>query len=270
MTFIQLGIPQLEIRSLKSNEPVFTPREFLCYVASMRGVDAKMFRIPSRLILVYQRRYFDFINKLIAGQPVEWWWYSDRLSLQVGSFRGVEIALATNFVGAPAAAMVFEELIACGARKAFEFGTSGGLQPFLKPGDIVIATEAICDEGTTCQYFRGKKNSAPSRSLKRLIVEALNGKRVHHYEGAVLTTDGVYRETRGKLARFREAGVLAIDMETSALYSVASHRGVEIASALVISDLLTDSGWQPAFGDTRVLKNAEILSQLVVKAVSKA
>ncbi len=256
--------------NVKSDEPVFTPRDFLQYVASMRGVDVETFRIPSRLIMVYQKRYFDFIDRLIEGKPAEWWWYSDRLPLQVGSFRGVEIAVATNFVGSSAAAMVFEELIFCGAEKVLEMGTSGGLQSFLMPGDIVVASEAICDEGTTCQYFRGRKSLASSPSLKRLLVEALNKRRVRHHEGAVLTTDGVYRETAAKLARFREAGVLAIDMETSALYAVARHRRVEIASALVISDLLTDSRWQPAFGDRRVLRSAEILLRLVVEVASKA
>lgn len=265
-----MGISPEETCDLKSDEPVFTPSDFLHYVASVRGVDAKMFRIPPRLIMVYQRRYFDFIDRLVAGQPVEWWWYNDRIPLHIGTFQDVEIALAINFVGAPAAAMVFEELIACGARQIYEVGTAGGLQHSLAPGDIVIATEAKCDEGTTCQYFRRRTTLASSLLLRRLVVQALNENHICHYEGPVLTTDGVYRETRNKLAEFRETGVLAIDMETSALYSVARHRGVKIASALVISDLLTASGWQPAFGDPRVSRNARVLSRIVVDAISKA
>ncbi len=86
----------------------------------------------------------------------------------------------------------------------------------------------------------------------------------------VVTTDGVYRETKRKLATFRQMGALAINMETSALYAVAKHRSVEIASALVLSDLLTDSGWQPAFGDPRVLSSMQTLLRLVVQAISKA
>ena len=255
---------------LSSDEPIFTPQDFLRYVAAARGVDPKTFRIPSRLIMVYQKRHFAFIDRLIEGKPAEWWWYSDRLPLQVGRFGGVDIAVATNFVGSPAAAMVLEELISCGAEKIIEVGTSGGLQSFLKPGDIVVATEAICDEGTTCQYSVSKETLTPSRSLKGLLVKALRMKGLHYYSGAVLTTDGVYRETRGKLRRLREAGVLAIDMETSALYAVAIHRRVEIASVLIISDLLTDSEWRPAFGDPRVSSSAETVSRLAIEAISKA
>jgi uridine phosphorylase len=220
--------------------------------------------------MVYQKRYVDFVDKLIGGEPTEWWWYGDRLPLQIGSFRGVEIGIMANFVGSAAAAMVLEELIACGAEKVFEIGTSGGLQPFLRPGNTILVTEAICDEGTSCQYLRGKKRLTASPALKQLLAEALKERRVSHQTGAVLTTDGVYRETRSKLDRFRKAGVLAIDMETSALYAVARHRHIEIASALVISDLLTDTGWQPAFGDRRVLRSAETLLRLSVEAASKA
>jgi len=85
-----------------------------------------------------------------------------------------------------------------------------------------------------------------------------------------LTTDGVYRETKGKLAKFRKMGALAVNMETSALYVVAKYRGVEIASTQLISDLLTEAGWQPAFGDKQVSSSMETLLRTCVEALSKA
>jgi hypothetical protein len=166
-----VGIQFLEGRPVKNNEPIFTPHDFLNYVAAVRGVGVEAFQIPSSMIIVYQQRHFDLVDRLIEGKPVEWWWYGDRLRMHVGSFNGVEIVVATNFVGSPAAAMVFKELIACGAKRVFEVGLSGGLQSFLKPGDIVVATEAICDESTTCQYLHDHKSLFPSHSLKRLLVE---------------------------------------------------------------------------------------------------
>jgi len=255
---------------MEDDAPIFTPQDFLQYLASARGVNVEAFQLPPRMVMVYGRRHFNFINKLINGKPVEWWWYSDRLRMHVGSFNNVEIAIVTVFVGSPAAAMVFEELTACGAKKVLEVGTSGGIQPFLNPGEIVVATEALCDEGTTCQYFPKLQRLEASPVLKRFLVETLDKNRVNHHLGAVLTTDGVYRETRDKLAKFRKMGVLAINMETSALFTVAKHRGVEIASAFVISDLLTESGWQPAFDEKPVLSNTEALLKIALEAVSKA
>jgi uridine phosphorylase len=220
--------------------------------------------------MVYGRRHFDFVNELLDGKPVEWWWYGNRAPMRVGSFNDIKIGAVMNLVGSPAAAMVLEELIACGAGKIFEMGCSGGIQPFLNPSDIIIVAEAICDEGTTCQYFPNLQRLTTPPLLKRQLIKTLNKCHVNHQIGAVLTTDGVYRETKNKLAKFRKMGVLAVNMETSALYAVAKHRGVEIASALVVSDLLTESGWQPAFGDKQVWNSTEILLRSIVEAISKA
>jgi len=255
---------------MEDDAPIFTPQDFLQYLASSRGVDVETFRLPPRMLMVYGRRHFNFINQLINGKPVEWWWYGDRLRMHVGSFNNVEITIVTNFVGSAAAAMVLEELIACGAKKILEVGISGGIQPFLKAGDIVVVTEALCDEGTTCQYFPKLQRLAASPLLKGCLVKVLDKTHVNHHLGAVLTTDGVYRETKGKLAKLRKMGVLAINMETSALFTVAKHRGVEIASAFVISDLLTESGWQPAFAEKPVSSNTEALLKIAVEAISKA
>jgi len=116
---------------MENDTPIFTPEDFLKYVASIRNVDVETFQIPQRMVMVYNSRHFNLVNKLIKGKPVDWWWYGDRLRMHTGAFNNVEIVATMNFVGSPAAAMVFEELIACGARKTFEVGTSGGIQPTL-------------------------------------------------------------------------------------------------------------------------------------------
>lgn len=64
--------------------------------------------------------------------------------------------------------------------------------------------------------------------------------------------------------------ILVVSMKTSALYAVTEHRGVEIASAQVISDVLTESRWQPAFSKKRVLSSIETLLRIVAKVASKA
>ena len=60
------------------------------------------------------------------------------------------------------------------------------------------------------------------------------------------TTDGVYRETRGKLRKYKSGGVVVVNMETSAIFAVAKYRKVEAASPQIISDILTEKGWLQA------------------------
>ena len=87
---------------------------------------------------------------------------------------------------------------------------------------------------------------------------------------AVWSTDGVYRETLEKFRKFKNTGVLGVDMETSAIFAVAQYRGVEAASAQVISDILSETEWQTYFfGHQSVTKNTEILVQTVLETLSK-
>jgi purine-nucleoside phosphorylase len=61
----------------------------------------------------------------------------------------------------------------------------------------------------------------------------------------VWTTDAPFRETAADVAWHRERGVLAVDMESAALFAVAGYRKVSAAAALVIGDSLAGDRWQP-------------------------
>jgi uridine phosphorylase len=63
------------------------------------------------------------------------------------------IALLFNLIGAPVTCMVLEEVIATGAKEIIEVGIAGGIQPYLKPGDILVITGAKRDEGTSYHYY---------------------------------------------------------------------------------------------------------------------
>ncbi len=63
---------------MEEDTPIFTPKDFLRYVASVRSISVETFKIPQRMVMVYHRGHFDFVNQLIEGEPVEWWWYSRR------------------------------------------------------------------------------------------------------------------------------------------------------------------------------------------------
>ena len=162
---------------------------------------------------------------------------------------------------------MLEELIACGAKKIFEVGMAGGLQPQLKPGDIIVVTEAIRDEGTSNHYFPPEVKLESSHRLRNSLLQELTHKRINYSVGSVWTTDGLYRETKVKFLKFHNQGILAVNMETSALFAVAKYRNVEIASAQVISDVLTTEGCLFAFSDKRVLSRLQELIKLTVKAL---
>lgn len=254
---------------MSEDEALYSPDDYLEYVARCRGVSKEALRIPNRLILVYQTFAFEHIKKILDGKIIKWL-YSEQKRFSVGVVDGKEIGVFRSWIGAPAAALSLENLIACGAEKIFEVGLAGGLHPSLKLGDVVVVTEAIRDEGTSNHYFSPEVKLESSLKLRNLIIQEITCKGIEYLVGPVWTTDGVYRETRGKFLKFCDQGALAVNMETSALFAVAKYRNVEIASAQVISDVLTTKGWLFAFRDEEVMSELQILLEVAVKALAKA
>lgn len=255
--------------AVNEQETVIAPSDFIKYISKTKKRAVDKIKVPSRLLITYHTRMYERARRLIGGKPVDWWVYGDRQPLCVGSFNKEEIGAIRLLVGAPAAAMTLEELIACGAKTILEVGLSGGLQPFLQAGNIVVITEAVRDEGTSQHYLPPKQKTVASERLKDKLIHHLNEEKAKHFVGSVWSTDGVYRETRGKFRRFRKAGVLCVDMETSAIFAVAKYRNVEAASTQIISDILTESGWQPHFFRHQLVReNTEILVKAVLEVLS--
>ncbi len=151
-------------------------------------------------------------------------------------------------VGAPMAVLCLEKLIALGATRIIVCGWCGSLQPDLGVGELVLPTWAISEEGTSGHYpLEGRSRSESSPRLRKELLDffAETGKELR--EGPIWTTDALYRETRKKVVRYGSEGILGVDMECSALMQVAAFRGVELAAVLMVSDLLWQDPWQPAF-----------------------
>jgi len=239
-------------------------------VAENRKVSVDAIKVPQRLLITYQRRTYEYGKKLIDGKSVDWWMYGESQPFCIGQFNNVEIGLGRFWVGAPAAVMTLEELIACGAKTVFEVGASGGLQTFLQPSNIIVVTEAIRDEGTSHHYFPPNVKVESSPTLRSKLIKQLTERKIKHFVGPVWSTDGAYRETRKKFFEFRDSGVLAVNMETSAIFAVARYRNVEAASAQVVSDVLSETGWLQAFGHQQVRENARILVKAVLEVLSES
>lgn len=258
------------ILSLNDDDCIFTPSDFIRYLAKERNVSLDRLKVPPHLLITYQRSIYECSKRLINGKSVDWWIYDEIRPLCVGKYRDVEIAVDNIWVGAPAAAMTLEELIACGAKTIFEIGMCGGLQPSLQPGDIVVVTEAIRDEGTSFHYIPSGDEAKSSERLRSNLIKNLNKERINHHIGRVWSTDGVYRETREKFKKLRNIGVLGVDMETSAILAVGKYRDVEVASVQIISDILTESEWQALFHHQSVKKNMEVLVKMVLETLSQS
>lgn len=156
-------------------------------------------------------------------------------------------SLSGPALGAPMAVMLLEKLIALGGRRFVVFGSCGALAPGLAVGDLLLPTWAVGQEGTSRHYPLAAA-PAVSRALVAELVAFLTSRgEVPPRHGGVWTTDAPYRERAETIRRYRQHGVMAVDMELSALLTVAAYRGVELAAVMVVSDLLREEGWQAGF-----------------------
>jgi uridine phosphorylase len=156
------------------------------------------------------------------------------------------VVVLTNFgLGAPIVAAQAEELIALGATRIVSVALSGGLQPDLAPGTIVVAEAAIRDEGTSHHYLPPGREVRAHPELAAALRDALIARGCAPRTGRVWSTDAPYRETREEVERLQADGVLAVDMELAALLAVAEVRGVRAAGVLVVGDSLANGTWRP-------------------------
>ena len=183
--------------------------------------------------------------------------YGDRLQPKGLSVTG-------PFVGAPYAVMLLETLVAWGVRKIIFLGWCGAVSKKIKIGDIILPTSAIIDEGASAHYGqRDAGISYASSYLVSKIRQVLNQHKIDFQTGPIWTTDAVYRETRQLVEHHQQDGILAVDMELSALCSVAQFRGVALAGILVVSDELSSLDWRPGFKDQRFVQGRRTACSVV-------
>ena len=163
-----------------------------------------------------------------------------------GEYRGMPVAVCSHGVGAPGAAIAFEELIAAGARRLIRIGTCGGLQPDVEDGHLVVVTGAVDNTGFgRATVPPGYPAVADFRLTVALSRQTAASGRVHH-AGLVLTADNFYPgvETRRRpdYHALSAANVIAVEMECAALFLISSLRRVQAAAILAVDGNVLEKG----------------------------
>lgn len=155
--------------------------------------------------------------------------------------------LAGPAIGAPAAVLVMEKLIVLGAKRLILMGWCGALNKDNKIGDIVIPTHAFSGEGTS-RYYLDDMRSKPSMAIVEKLTKECDENDIAYSTGGVWSTDAPYREDRQFLMKIQEEEqIIGVDMEFSALCSVAIHRQVDFGAIMVVSDEVLGELWRPGF-----------------------
>jgi uridine phosphorylase len=159
--------------------------------------------------------------------------------------------VAGPFTGAPHAVLLLENLIAWGVKKIIFIGWCGAISKELKTGDIIIPLGAYSEEGTSVHYNSMGQPVLPSGTISAGLIKKFINSGTNVNSSPVWTTDALYRETVEKIEYYQNLGVSGVEMETSAIFSVAGFRGIEAGAVLTISDELSSFEWKPGFGNKK-------------------
>lgn len=158
--------------------------------------------------------------------------------------------MAGPAIGAPAAVLVMEKLIALGARRIVMMGWCGAIDPEFSIGDIIVPESAVSGEGTS-KYYGDIRRPQSSPEARGALTRLLDAAQLQWSYGDIWSTDAPYRESWKFLQHlYREEKIAGVDMEFSALCSVASFRKIDFSAVLIVSDELFSGKWKPGFKNT--------------------
>lgn len=156
-----------------------------------------------------------------------------------GTYRGKPISVQTSGMGCPSASIVTEELIQLGARNLLRVGTCGGYNPDLRLGDLIIATAATPQDGTVSSLTRGTPYApAASFDILHAAHHSAEGSGQRTFTGPIVSADLFYDPEEDPQKKWNDLGVLAVEMEAAAIFTIAAMRGVRAGCLLTVSDTI--------------------------------
>ena len=160
-----------------------------------------------------------------------------------GTLLGETVSVVSTGIGGPSAAIAMEELAALGAHTFIRVGTCGGMQLNVQTDDVVIATAAVRMEGTSREYAPIEFPAAADFRVTAALAAAAGELGWRAHVGVVQCKDSFYGqhspsrmpvsyELEQKWQAWKRLGVLASEMESAALYTVAASLGARCGTVL--------------------------------------
>ena len=181
-------------------------------------------------------KYFDDA-KLVADRR--------EFTTYTGYLNGVKVSVTSTGIGGPSASIAMEELVKVGAKYFIRVGTCGGMDLDVKSGDLVIATGAIRMEGTSKEYAPIEFPAVANYDIVTALINSAKKLDLPYHVGVVECKDSFYGqhspelmpvnyELQNKWNAWLKLGCLASEMESAALFIVASYLKVKVGSIFLV------------------------------------
>jgi DeoD family purine-nucleoside phosphorylase len=177
---------------------------------------------------------------------------------------GELLTIQATGMGGPSAAIVLSELIVLGVRRAIRVGTCGALDPSLGLGELLIAREAICMDGTSRALGAGERAPA-DRSLTAALRRSAPSARV----GTIVSVDLFYEADGQRTDPHAGAQqALAVEMEAATLFALGAGKGMAVGCILAVTDVFERDGARVRIDERSLLQAAERMGVAAVAALA--
>ena len=174
-----------------------------------------------------------------------------------GTYQGKRVSVQGTGMGIPTTSIYVNELInEYGVKNLIRVGTCGAMQKHVQVRDVILAQASCTDSSMNRHVFNGYDYS-PIASFPLLLAAYERGisKGLKLHVGNIFSSDMFYRDDKSVVQKLMDYGVLGIEMETTALYTLAAKYSVNALTILTVSDHLltgeetTATERQTSFGD---------------------
>ncbi|MGG1633841.1 purine-nucleoside phosphorylase [Paenibacillus sp. FSL K6-3182] len=157
-----------------------------------------------------------------------------------GTYKGNRISVQGTGMGVPSISIYVNELIKdYGVKNLVRVGTCGAMQESVHVREVILA-QAACTDSSVNRHVFGGYDFSPigSFSLLKAAYERGIEKGLKLHVGNIFCSDTFYRDDKTIVQRLMDHGVLGVEMETTALYTLAAKYGVNALTILTVSDHL--------------------------------
>lgn len=203
---------------------------------------------PNHLIdtclIIYSREIYAHLLETFACEVIgEMSLCNGKIPIYKMNYKGKDVAFYLTGLGsAIAATLCYEASWAVGATKFIMFGSCGNLDREKTYGKYIVPTESYRGEGFS-YYYAEPADYIEIKNAHKLsaIFEEMG---VPHVLGRNWTTDVLYRETKGLVAKRKEEGCLSVEMELAGVQALCDFHGLELYDFLEAGDVLEASGYE--------------------------
>jgi purine-nucleoside phosphorylase len=156
-----------------------------------------------------------------------------------GTWQGVRVSVQGSGMGMPSASIYTHELInEYGVQSVIRIGSCGAIRDELNLGDVIAAIGSATDSNMNRFRFDGLIDYAPVADfgLLRTAVDVAEQRGIGIRVGPILAADAFYTDRPDLYDTLADYGVLAVEMESAAIYTIAARYGAKALTVLTVSD----------------------------------